>query len=79
MLLGFCRERMSMNLTTSHCTKYLSIRMSPCKKILLKVYNETRGNVYSHRLSYLVSNVKVRIGGDFFYGKSENQNYLKGL
>ena len=51
--------------------------MSPCKKILLKVYNETRGNVYSHRLSYLVSNVKVRIGGDFFMANQKIRIILK--
>ena len=38
---------------------------------------DTHGNVYSHRLSYLV--YKVRKGGDFFYGKSSNENHFKGL
>ena len=32
--------------------------------------NDTHGNVYSHRLSYYL---KVRKGGDFFYGKSSNE------
>lgn len=32
------------------------------------VNRETRGSVYSHRLSYFI--FKVRIGGDFFYGKT---------
>ena len=31
--------------------------------------------MYSHRLSYLY--IKVRKGGDFFYGKSGNENSLK--
>ena len=34
--------------------------------------NDTHGEVYSHRLSYYL---KVRKGGDFFYGKSSNENY----
>ena len=38
---------------------------------------DTHGNVYSHRLSYLV--YKVRKGGDFFYGKSSNENHIKSL
>ncbi len=37
---------------------------------------DTHGNVYSHRLSYFV---KVRKGGDFFYGKSSNENHIKGV
>ena len=37
---------------------------------------DTHGNVYSHRLSYFV---KVRKGGDFFYGKSSNENHIEGI
>ena len=37
---------------------------------------DTHGKVYSHRLSY---SVKVRKGGDFFYGKSSNENYSESL
>ena len=38
---------------------------------------DTHGRVYSHRLSYLSQ--KVRKGGDFFYGKSGDENYTEGL
>ncbi len=37
------------------------------------IKQDTHGRVYSHRLSYLEQ--KVRKGGDFFYGKSSNENY----
>ena len=37
---------------------------------------DTHGNVYSHRLSYFV---KVRKGGDFFYGKSSYENHIEGI
>ena len=37
-----------------------------------KIY-DTHGRVYSHRLSYL--SIKVRKGGDFFYGNSGNENH----
>ena len=40
----------------------------------MEFYEDTHGNVYSHRLSYLV--YKVRKGGGFFYGTS-NENTLK--
>ena len=43
----------------------------PCK------IRDTHGSVYSHRLSYL--NQKVRKGGDFFYGKSGDENYIEGV
>ena len=46
-------------------------------RIRVKVCKDTHENVYSHRLSYLV--LKVRKGGDFFYGKSGNENYIKGV
>ena len=36
---------------------------------------DTHGEVYSHRLSYL----KVRIGGDFFYGKSDYENCIESI
>ena len=39
-------------------------------------HNDTHGEVYSHRLSYYL---KVRKGGDFFYGKSSNENHPQGL
>ena len=54
----------------------------PIKHLLKRSRNEcvigcdTHGNVYSHRLSYFV---KVRKGGDFFYGKSSNENHIKGV
>ena len=38
---------------------------------------DTHGSVYSHRLSYLA--IKVRKGGDFFYGKSSNENHIKSI
>ena len=38
---------------------------------------DTHGEVYSHRLSYLET--KVRKGGDFFYGKSGNENHIEGV
>ena len=38
---------------------------------------DTRGSVSSHRLSYLF--LKVRKGGDFFYGKSGNENHIESL
>ena len=37
---------------------------------------DTHGTVYSHRLSYFK---KVRKGGDFFYGKSGNENHVEGV
>ncbi len=40
---------------------------------------DTHGRVYSHRLSYLKNYYKVRKGGDFFYGKSSNENHTQGL
>ena len=39
------------------------------------INRETRGSVYSHRLSYFI--FKVRIGGDFFYGKQVIRITLK--
>ena len=45
--------------------------------ISVEFYEDTHGNVYSHRLSYLV--YKVRKGGDFFYGKSSNENHTQGI
>ena len=45
--------------------------------VLKSKVDDTHGNVYSHRLSYLV--YKVRKGGDFFYGKSSNENHIKSL
>ena len=46
-------------------------------RISVEFYEDTHGNVYSHRLSYLV--YKVRKGGDFFYGKSSNENHIEGV
>ena len=40
------------------------------------VSHDTHGRVYSHRLSYWL---RVRKGGDFFYGKSSNENHTEGL
>ena len=62
-------------LATSHCT----IKEFCFKKTENQcgVLEDTHGNVYSHRLSYLV--YKVRKGGDFFYGKSSNENHIKSL
>ena len=40
------------------------------------VSKDTPGTVYSHRLSYFK---KVRKGGDFFYGKSGNENHVEGV
>ena len=37
---------------------------------------DTHGHVYSHRLPY---SKKVRIGGDFFYGKTGNENHTEGV
>ena len=45
--------------------------------VLKSKVDDTHGNVYSHRLSYLV--YKVRKGGDFFYGKSSNENHIESL
>ncbi len=75
-------------LTTSHCTNKevcKSCRNNRCEKVrsgydepASRVKNEdTHGRVYSHRLSYLER--KVRKGGDFFYGKSGNENYIESL
>ena len=41
------------------------------------VSKDTPGTVYSHRLSYFQK--KVRKGGDFFYGKSGNENHVEGV
>ena len=46
-------------------------------RLSVEFYEDTHGNVYSHRLSYMV--YKVRKGGDFFYGKSSNENHIKSL
>ena len=43
--------------------------------VLKSKVDDTHGNVYSHRLSCLI----VRKGGDFFYGKSSNENHIKSL
>ncbi len=63
-------------LTTSHCTDNRCPAL-PETTWLVFMYNvikqDTHGRVYSHRLSYLEQ--KVRKGGDFFYGKSSNENY----
>jgi len=58
-------------LATSHCTEG-SVNKAEKRVVyrsLLKNF-DTRGSVYSHRLSYL--KCKVRKGGGFFYGKSGN-------
>ena len=44
--------------------------------VLKSKVDDTHGNVYSHRLSYYL---KVRKGGDFFYGKSSNENHIESL
>jgi hypothetical protein len=43
--------------------------------------HDTPGVVCSHRLSYKSDSslAKVRKGGDFFYGKSGNENHIEGL
>ncbi len=63
-------------LTTSHCTDNRCPAHAGNNVISVLVCftkQDTHGRVYSHRLSYLEQ--KVRKGGDFFYGKSSNENY----
>jgi hypothetical protein len=67
-------------LTTSHCTNFNGLPKveTTCGSIAKRksFLQETHGYVYSHRLSYYS---KVRKGGDFFYGKSSNENHSQGL
>ena len=56
--------------------KFLQARVVENGCRALKV-RDTPGSVYSHRLSYL--DQQVRKGGDFFYGKSGNENHIEGL
>ena len=41
------------------------------------VIGHTRKSVQSPLV--VLKNVKVRKGGDFFYGKSSNENYIKSV
>ena len=52
-----------------------AIRNLPASGSLLKA-GHTRRSVQS---PLVVLNLKVRKGGDFFYGKSNNENHLKGV
>ena len=83
------RQAEPKNLTASHCTniclqnaetRVLRMFWNKCGEIRSFYVREqdTHGRVYSHRLSYLI-NLKVRKGGDFFYGKSSNENHTQGL
>ena len=64
-------------LTTSHCTDTDCACMDTSLHLCEKV-QDTHGKVYSHRLSYFIK-TKVRKGGDFFYGKSSNENHTESL
>ena len=52
-----------------------AIRNLPASGSLLKA-GHTRRSVQS---PLVVLKLKVRKGGDFFYGKSNNENHLKGV
>ena len=46
--------------------------------IMNMIVHDTRGGVYSHRLSYLeMESAKRR--RLFYYGKSGNENYIEGI
>ena len=60
-------------LTTSHCTSSETINgMDVCKE----VERHTRESVQS---PLVVLKLKVRKGGDFFYGKSSNENHFESV
>ena len=92
LMAGFpwseCQVR---KLTTSHCTDNQIYRgvESTCesRRSLPRCYEpeerkhrrfgHTRKSVQSPLV--VLKELKVRKGGDFFYGKSGNENYIKGL
>ena len=47
------------------------LQKKPILTKTLLISKDTHGTVYSHRLSH----TNVRKGGDFFYGKSNYENY----
>ncbi len=76
-----CQETIrSKNLTTSHCTNKLSAKHSKQKRRVkidgLYIATHTGECTVTACRTYLI---KVRKGGDFFYGKSGNENYIESV
>ena len=68
-----------MKLATSHCTNSKEVHLE--WKHREDVKGHTRESVQSPLvvLKAKCLELKVRKGGDFFYGKSSNENYPEGL
>ncbi len=75
-------------LTTSHCTSWIVCRKqkrrvisSPGEESVAQGLETHTGEctVTACRTKASSSLVKVRKGGDFFYGKSSNEDYTEGL
>ena len=63
---------MLQKLATSHCTNNSSVRSIVC---LVQISTHTAECTVTACRTFL----KVRKGGDFFYGKSSYENYTKGV
>ena len=74
---GFYTERMSSRDTDDKSLyKHYSLlnAETTCGRLFFRKRYDTHGRVYSRRLLYL--NLKVHnMRGDFFYGKSSNENH----
>ena len=62
-----------MKLATSHCTNSKEVHLE------WKHREDVKGHTRECVQSPLVVLKRVRKGGDFFYGKSGNENYIKGV
>ena len=60
-------------LTTSHCTSSETIRG------MGRVGKKIKTRVEMCTVAACRTAIRVRIGGDFFYGKSGNENHIKGI
>ena len=63
-----------MKLATSHCTNSKEVHLE--WKHREDVKGHTRESVQS---PLVVLSLKVRKGGDFFYGKSSNENHFESV